>query len=114
METYRRVIPDALLDILCSDDIEVQQLGFIMLKLSATDLLSLSSVPNNRFIFKVLRFRLAERGRYLTTRSKNRRRAKTSATGLATIKRHVKDEKIKKERWEKKARLRSQNSRTTT
>jgi hypothetical protein len=110
METYRRVIPDAVLDLLCSDDVEIQQIGFIMLNITASDLVSLVSKPHKRFIFKVLRIRLAERDRYVST-NRNRRRI---ATRLVTIKRHVRNEKIKKERWEKKARLRSQNSRIAT
>ena len=111
MDVYKKVIPDAMLDLLCSDDEEMQQLGFIMLNVTPGDLASLVSKPHKRFIFKVLRIRLAERGKYVSTRRKSRR---SKATGLITIKRHETNEKIKKERWEKKARLRSQNSRTTT
>ena len=110
MDVYKKVIPDAMLDLLCSDDVEIQQLGFIMLNVTADDLASLVSKPHKRFIFKVLRIRLAERGRYVST-NRNRRRI---ATRLVTIKRLQTHEKIQKERWEKKARLRSQNSRTTT
>ena len=111
MDVYKKVIPDTMLDLLCSDDVEIQQLGFIMLNVTADDLMSLVSKPHKRFIFKVLRIRLAERGRYVSTIRKGRR---SKATGLVTIKILQTDEKIKKERWEKKARLRSQNSRTTT